>query len=249
MTVPPLTGPMPKTSVTLVPGALTAAASLVLVARSWASRRRRSSRKRRGELEARCGDSAGRGDLLPDLGSLSCGDLLPDTAGNQVAEHGMQPGRRPGYGTGPDPGAAWPTPSARRRDPRPSPGGRPWTAAPQRPPAGHRSGRSYWYPRPPAAAPGRPASAAHPARFRRPPPAAGPADAPAPAAPSTAQARSGHACAHATSCAACDGHALTRILPSGCSPAPIATAVCELLCGVGPDHHCRHETSPAHREK
>jgi hypothetical protein len=44
MTVPALTGPMPKTSVTEVPEALTAAASFFLVSRSWASRRRRSAR-------------------------------------------------------------------------------------------------------------------------------------------------------------------------------------------------------------
>ena len=57
---------------------------------------------------------------------------------------------------------------------------------------------------------------------------------PSPAAPSTAQARPGHDCAHATSCSACDGQARTRILPKGHSPALIATAVCEPLCGSTP---------------
>jgi hypothetical protein len=57
---------------------------------------------------------------------------------------------------------------------------------------------------------------------------------PSPPAPSTAQIRSGHACAHATSCPACDGQAFTRIRPSGCSAAPSATAVCEPLCGSIP---------------
>jgi hypothetical protein len=56
---------------------------------------------------------------------------------------------------------------------------------------------------------------------------------PSPAAPSTAQARSGHA-AHASSVPAWDGHAGACSSPSRSSPAPIATAVCELLCGSIP---------------
>ena len=44
ITVPVPAGPKPKTSVRLVPEAWTAAASFLPVSRSWASRRRRSSR-------------------------------------------------------------------------------------------------------------------------------------------------------------------------------------------------------------
>jgi hypothetical protein len=77
---------------------------------------------------------------------------------------------------------------------------------------------------------------------------------PSPAAPSTAQARSGHARAHATSCAACAGQALTCTFPSGSSPGPIATAVCEPLCGSTPiitiamstiPKRCQQERRPA----
>ena len=57
---------------------------------------------------------------------------------------------------------------------------------------------------------------------------------PSPAAPSTAQVRSGHSAAHATSSPACLSEASTRSFPSGCSATPIATAVCEPLCGSTP---------------
>ena len=57
---------------------------------------------------------------------------------------------------------------------------------------------------------------------------------PSPAAPSTAQARSGHCRAHASSWPAWDGQPRTRSSPSGSSPRPIATAVCELLRGSIP---------------
>ena len=57
---------------------------------------------------------------------------------------------------------------------------------------------------------------------------------PSPSAPSTAQARSGHPAAHASSCSAWDGQASTRSSPSGSSPTLIATAVCELLWGSIP---------------
>ena len=57
---------------------------------------------------------------------------------------------------------------------------------------------------------------------------------PSPRAPSTAQVRSGQACAQATSFPAWSGQARTRSLPSGSSAAPTATAVCEPLCGSVP---------------
>jgi hypothetical protein len=44
-----------------------------------------------GELGAGLGDGTGRRDPLQDPGSLSCGDLLRATAGDQVAQHGVQP--------------------------------------------------------------------------------------------------------------------------------------------------------------
>jgi hypothetical protein len=57
---------------------------------------------------------------------------------------------------------------------------------------------------------------------------------PTPPAPSTAQVRSGHACAHASSRSACAAQARTRSWPSGSSAGLIATAVCEALCGSTP---------------
>ena len=57
---------------------------------------------------------------------------------------------------------------------------------------------------------------------------------PSPRAPSTAQVRSGRARAQATSLLAWSGQARTRSVPSGSSAAPTATAVCEPLCGSIP---------------
>ena len=55
---------------------------------------------------------------------------------------------------------------------------------------------------------------------------------PRPAAPSTAQVRSGQDFAQVSSRSACAAQARTR--PTGTSSAPIATAVCEPLCGSTP---------------
>jgi hypothetical protein len=49
-----------------------------------------------------------------------------------------------------------------------------------------------------------------------------------------AQARSGQACAQASSRSAWDSEARTRSSASGSSASPIATAVCEALCGSTP---------------
>ena len=57
---------------------------------------------------------------------------------------------------------------------------------------------------------------------------------PSPRAPSTAQVRSGQACAQPASFPAWSGHARTRSVPSGSPAAPTATAVCEPLCGPVP---------------
>ena len=89
-------------------------------------------------------------------------------------------------------------------------------------------------PRRPAAAPGRRAWAAHPAPARRRRPAAGPAGAPGPRRPRPP--RSAPARPRPTPAAAPPGprEARTRSWPSGSSAAPIATAVCEPLCGSTP---------------
>ncbi len=92
MMVPAMTGPTPKTWVRVVPETLTAAASFLRVSRSWASRRRMSSRNSAASsLGAGQFDGTGRGDLPEDPGGLSRGDLLRVAAGDQIAEHGVQP--------------------------------------------------------------------------------------------------------------------------------------------------------------
>ena len=44
-----------------------------------------------GQLAARGPDRAGRRDLLQDGGGLSCGDLLGDAAGDEVAQYRVEP--------------------------------------------------------------------------------------------------------------------------------------------------------------
>ena len=86
-----MTGPTPKISVSVVPDARTAAVSLFLVSRIWASMRRRSSRNSAASSQRACGDGVGRLDCFQDTGRVSCGDLLGDAARDQLAQHGVQP--------------------------------------------------------------------------------------------------------------------------------------------------------------
>jgi len=44
-----------------------------------------------GQLAARCRDRPGRRDLFQDAGGVSCGDLLADAAGEQVAQYRVEP--------------------------------------------------------------------------------------------------------------------------------------------------------------
>src|SRR5258708_38938767 len=114
--------------------------------------------ERRGELAAGLGNGTRRRELIKDTSGLACGDLLADAAGNQLAQHRMQaagdlvarPAQvtvplgpllryrgyadtgRGGAGGGGDRGGGIgirATPSAPRRDPRPPPPPRAWSAA------------------------------------------------------------------------------------------------------------------------
>ena len=113
-----------------------------------------------GQLAACLGSWARGGDLLEDPGGLPGADLPADAAGHQPAAP-RAAGSRPGYGPGPGHGAVWTRSSAPPRGPRRPPDARPSTAAPRPPPSGRHPGRSCWCSRTAAAAPGRPASAAH----------------------------------------------------------------------------------------
>ena len=177
VTVPAMTGPALDRPVRPVPGARAAAAGSLPVPRGRASRRPMPVRNPAASA-AGPGNRAGRGDTLQDAGGPGRGDFLRVTAGDQAAAP-RAAGRRPGPGPGPGPGACWPRPSARRRGPQRAPGAWPRSAAPRPPPAWHRRDRSCWCPRPAAAAPGRPARAAHPAPAPRRRRAAEPASAPA----------------------------------------------------------------------
>jgi hypothetical protein len=44
-----------------------------------------------GELAAGLGDGAGRCDRSQDAGGLACGDFLAEAAGDQLAQHGVEP--------------------------------------------------------------------------------------------------------------------------------------------------------------
>ncbi len=86
-----MTGPTPKMPVRLVPEARTAAASFLLGLAQLGVEAAQVGEELGGELAAGQRNSAGRGDLLEDAGGLGCGDLLRVTAGDQVAEHRVQP--------------------------------------------------------------------------------------------------------------------------------------------------------------
>jgi hypothetical protein len=53
--------------------------------------RRRFLDEAGGELAAGVVNGPGRGDLAEDLSGLSCGDVLGGPAGDELAEHGVQP--------------------------------------------------------------------------------------------------------------------------------------------------------------
>ena len=190
--------------------------------------------ERGGELAAGRLHGARRRDRAQEPGGVSCGDRLRRRRRGPARTAPHAAGRRPGCGCGPGHGGAWTTPSAPPRDHRAGPPGRRPSAARRRRPTGRRSGRSCSRPRRPAAAPGRRAWAARPAPARRRPAAAGPAGGPGrrrPRPPRSAPARP-----PPTPAAAPPGptQARTRSSPSGSSAAPIATAVCEALCGSTP---------------
>jgi len=131
-----------------------------------------------GQVASRLGSRARGGDLLEDPGGRPGADLPADAAGHQAAAP-RAAGNRPGYGPGRGRDAVSPRSSALRRGRRRPPDARPSTAVRRPPPSRRHSGRSCWCSRTAAAAPGRPASAAHPAPAHRRRPAAGPADSPA----------------------------------------------------------------------
>jgi hypothetical protein len=86
-----MTGPTPKISVTVVPDARTAAASLFLVSRRLGVDAAQVVQEVGGELPAGDLNRSGRLGLLQDMSCLSCGYLLGDATGNQFAEHGVEP--------------------------------------------------------------------------------------------------------------------------------------------------------------
>ena len=166
---------------------------------------------------------------------MSCGDSLwkRRRGSARTARHAV--GRRPGCGCGPGPGGAWTTPSAPPHDHRPPPPG--WEAersaataterASLRVVLVHRPGRQQPDPgtelglhiQHPLTGRQQLLGQQVPQLGRRPrSPRSAPATpppTPAAAAPDAADAR-------------------TRSSPSGSSAAPIATAVCEPLCGSTP---------------
>ena len=90
--VPAMTGPTPNTSVRVVPETLTAAASFLRVPRRLGIQVAHVLEELSGELGAGQFDGAGGGDLPEDPSGLSReGDLLGGAAGDEVAEHGVQP--------------------------------------------------------------------------------------------------------------------------------------------------------------
>jgi len=97
MTAPAMTGPAPNSPVRLVPAARTAA-----VVSSWSGGSGCQAAQILGELGGKL--QVGRlhrpcwCDRCQDLSGLACGDLLADAAGDQLAQHLVQPAGHLGAG-------------------------------------------------------------------------------------------------------------------------------------------------------
>ena len=194
-----------------------------------------------GERVAGGRDRAVGLELVEQTGGLSCADLAGNPPGD--SSHSTACSRQASLGAVPGQVTVTFRPHLHHRgvilDAAP-PG--PWSAARRRPPSGRRWGRSCWSHRWPAAAPGRPASAARrgPARRRR--RAAGPAGSRARWRPRPPTSAPGTAAAHSTSRSSCLAPDRTR------SSAEDLLAVVERhrgvrpLVRVDPDHH-RHRCS------
>src|SRR5215472_12581889 len=94
MTAAAITRPTPNSPVRLVPAARAAAAIFLRVSRIAASTPRRSS----VSLAASCLHRVGRCERFQDAPSLACGDLPGHAAGNQLAQHLVQPAGHLGAG-------------------------------------------------------------------------------------------------------------------------------------------------------
>ena len=90
-------GPAPKTSVRVVPDARTAAVSFFFASRIWASTRRRSARNSAASSQ-RAASTAPDGVIAPGVSGVNCGDPLGHAAGDQLAQHRVQPAGHLGPG-------------------------------------------------------------------------------------------------------------------------------------------------------
>src|SRR5215467_14580049 len=90
MTAAAMTGPTPNSLVRLVPAARTAVAAFFLVSRIWASTPRRSAVSSAASSQ-RASSTASARDRIQQMRGLACGDLPGDAAGEQLAQHLVQP--------------------------------------------------------------------------------------------------------------------------------------------------------------
>ncbi len=100
-----MTGPTPNRPVRLVPEARTAVSSLFLVSRSWASMRRRSSMRAAASSQRAAATASGGVIDSSSRAASVCDDLLRDAAGDQLAEHRVEPADDLGAGAGQVPAA------------------------------------------------------------------------------------------------------------------------------------------------
>ena len=229
-----MTGPTPNRPVRLVPLARDRGGELLPGLAQLGVDAAQVLDEGRGELPAGGRDRVRRRDRVQQPGGAGRDDLLRDAAGDQLAEHRVQPADDLGAAAGPGHGGAWTRPSAPPRGHRAGPRGRRASAARRPRPTGRRWGRSCSRSRWPAAAPGRPAWAARPAPAPRPTAAAGPAGAPGrrrPRPPRSAPARPRPIPAAARPARRWRAPAARPAAPR---PPLIATAVCEALCGSIP---------------
>ena len=228
-----MTGPTPKISVRVVPDARTAAVSLFRVSRIWVSIRRRSSRKSAARSWRACATAPDTVTCSRTRAACAAVILLetpPGTSSHSTAcrRHTTWVRVRPRsrcrlahtFST-----VAWSSGRTGRQAPE-----RSAAIATERASLG-----SFLFVSPDASSRTRAPSFGCTSRTRSPAATSCWASrCPRPAAPSTAQVRCGQAAAQPSSRSAWAAEARTRTWPSGSSAAPIATAVCEPLCGSTP---------------
>ena len=241
-TVAATTGPTPKMSMVVVPDAATTCSSRFFDSASWPSTRRRSSSSSSASSTRAAATALSGSTPASNQAALLGVDLVGDAAGDEVAQHRVQPAGDLGAGARQVPVTSRPQLHHRGVILDADLASATATAARRWRPTARRGGRSCWSTRWPAAAPAPPASAARPGPARRRRPAAGRAGSRGRWRSRSPRCARGNCSAHCSSRSSCLGPDRTR------SSARLRSLVVDRhrrvrsLVRVDADHH-RHRCS------